>query len=434
MTLRNSFLTLTLLISAASMLLAQTTAVEQAIIQATMSGNTTLLHSPEYHRLFSGTDEDISLAYLYNNYVLEEEFCEAYETTNNTWNSDKLTQFSYTQSGKIDTIYKENWWNNTWNAYNRSVFFYDPGNGRLLESVFESTLVTGSWQNVSRQQHSYNQVGLDTIIVRQVWGNLGWENQSRTIYSYDQLNRFEKLTFDVWNDFSNSWDLSSQTLYTFVGSTTNISDFVVQSWDNGVWDNLGKTSYFYNSQNQFEEILNQIWVSGNWFNSTHFLYFYDNNNDLSEVQYQQWDNVSTWNDFIRTVYTIDGNGNQATWQEDFWVSNAWIPNRRCTNTWQLVVTSIEEPGSTLPFNFALQNYPNPFNPATTIRFTLPTTQKTRLTVYNTLGQEVAVLLDAVKQAGTHEVPFQAQQLSSGTYFYKLQAAQATLTGTMLLIK
>jgi hypothetical protein len=87
----------------------------------------------------------------------------------------------------------------------------------------------------------------------------------------------------------------------------------------------------------------------------------------------------------------------------------------------------------VPTDFSLyQNYPNPFNPSTTIRYALPTRSHVRLTVFNTLGQRVATLVDEENDAGYHEVQLSAKsgtpfggdgaQLSSGVYFYRLQAA------------
>jgi len=76
----------------------------------------------------------------------------------------------------------------------------------------------------------------------------------------------------------------------------------------------------------------------------------------------------------------------------------------------------------LPVRFALhQNYPNPFNPTTTIEYTLPERSHALLTVYNALGQEVAVLLNEVLEGGHGSVEFDAETLSSGVYFYRLQA-------------
>jgi hypothetical protein len=85
--------------------------------------------------------------------------------------------------------------------------------------------------------------------------------------------------------------------------------------------------------------------------------------------------------------------------------------------------------------FALsQNYPNPFNPSTVIRFSLPSSHVTRLTVYDVLGREVAVLVDGVLAQGSHSVNFDASAFTSGVYLYKLEAGGMVLTKRMTLIK
>ena len=82
----------------------------------------------------------------------------------------------------------------------------------------------------------------------------------------------------------------------------------------------------------------------------------------------------------------------------------------------------------------LDNYPNPFNPSTTIRFELSEAQAVRLVVYNTLGQEVARLVDGALNAGQHQATFQAERLPSGIYFARLETAQQTTVRSMLLVK
>ncbi len=82
----------------------------------------------------------------------------------------------------------------------------------------------------------------------------------------------------------------------------------------------------------------------------------------------------------------------------------------------------------------LQNYPNPFNPSTQIRFSLLTTHHARLTVYDILGREVAVLVDGMMQAGTHQTTFDGSNLSSGVYLVRLQAGDQVRTMRMLLMK
>ena len=68
-----------------------------------------------------------------------------------------------------------------------------------------------------------------------------------------------------------------------------------------------------------------------------------------------------------------------------------------------------------------QNYPNPFNPTTVISYQLPVTSDVRLAVYDLLGREVRVLVDAKMEAGIHEVTLEGSGLSGGVYFYRLQA-------------
>ena len=86
-----------------------------------------------------------------------------------------------------------------------------------------------------------------------------------------------------------------------------------------------------------------------------------------------------------------------------------------------------------------QNYPNPFNPSTTIRFALPVNAKVDIKLYNTLGQEVENILSSELEAGIHEKVVNASNLSSGVYFYRLEAkaqdgSSFTETKRMLLIK
>ena len=101
-----------------------------------------------------------------------------------------------------------------------------------------------------------------------------------------------------------------------------------------------------------------------------------------------------------------------------------------------ITTGIEQPGSNgKPDQYVLhQNYPNPFNPTTTIRYELARPGPVRLTVYNVLGQQVSVLVNARQPAGTHQVTFNASQLASGVYFYRLRAGNKVFVKKMLVMK
>lgn len=88
-----------------------------------------------------------------------------------------------------------------------------------------------------------------------------------------------------------------------------------------------------------------------------------------------------------------------------------------------------------PKTFALeQNFPNPFNPSTSISFSIPTDSKVTLEVYDVLGKAVKSLVNENKAAGSYTVTFDASNLSSGVYFYRLSAGENTLLKKMNLIK
>jgi photosystem II stability/assembly factor-like uncharacterized protein len=99
-----------------------------------------------------------------------------------------------------------------------------------------------------------------------------------------------------------------------------------------------------------------------------------------------------------------------------------------------IVTNVDNQHS-LETQFILyQNYPNPFNPTTVISYQIPVSGNVNLKVYDLLGREVVVLVDENKPAGKYEVEFDASQISSGVYYYKLTAGDFIQTNKMVLIR
>ena len=92
-------------------------------------------------------------------------------------------------------------------------------------------------------------------------------------------------------------------------------------------------------------------------------------------------------------------------------------------------------GLGVPKTFSLnQNYPNPFNPVTKIEYALPNDMKVTIKVYDMIGREVSVLVNEIKKAGYYSVEWNGNQLSSGVYFYKMQAGDFNAVKKMLMIK
>ena len=170
-------------------------------------------------------------------------------------------------------------------------------------------------------------------------------------------------------------------------------------------------------------------VTLNWKTAT------ETNNKGFEVQRKT--SNSQWSD----VSFISGNGTSTESHEYSYVDNNLQSGKYYYRLKQVDLdgtseySQVIEADVTAPAKFALaQNYPNPFNPATRIDFSLPSNGNVKLTVYNILGQQVAVLINGFMQSGSHSVDFNATDLNSGLYFYKLESNGVSLVKKMMLLK
>jgi len=157
--------------------------------------------------------------------------------------------------------------------------------------------------------------------------------------------------------------------------------------------------------------------------------------------------------YLREMWTYDAHGNLTSDVCDTWHNSSWTPeNVTCSiddgaGSWQykgssltfiyriIAVTGIASENGNGPATYSLsQNYPNPFNPATSISFTLPSKSFVSLKIFDLLGREVATLVNEQKLAGIYTKKWNAANVSSGIYFYRLQADKFTETKKLLLLK
>lgn len=103
------------------------------------------------------------------------------------------------------------------------------------------------------------------------------------------------------------------------------------------------------------------------------------------------------------------------------------------NEWKVITSSDPEPDK--PERYSLQqNHPNPFNPMTDIEYVIPEAINVQLHIYDTMGRRLTTLVDDYKQAGTYQVTWEATNLASGIYFYRLSAGNFIQTRQMTLVK
>ncbi|MBC8041850.1 MAG: family 16 glycosylhydrolase [Rhizobacter sp.] len=254
--------------------------------------------------------------------------------------------------------------------------------------------------------------------------------------------------------------------YAFEWTPTYVAWFyngveVARQTDTGTGQNYSPVS----SLSRYQSIMMNIWSSrsASWVG----------NLDAGRVPaYAMYDYVSYASHTPGTGTAGTGNNFTPQWKDDFdvWDTNRW--RKSINGTWYdnvadfipenvvfkdgymiLCFTTPDSTGynSTLdaagepklqPQIFSLsQNYPNPFNPATAVNYQLPAASQVQLKVFDVLGREVATLVDAKQAAGNYRVNFNASNLSSGIYFYRLTAGSSdarsgnfTATKKMVLVK
>jgi hypothetical protein len=143
-----------------------------------------------------------------------------------------------------------------------------------------------------------------------------------------------------------------------------------------------------------------------------------------------------WNVITIPMSELDPSNQNFTWidiletsglQKTYYVDNLQLIEN--------VLTGVKSNSSRTPANLTLeQNYPNPFNPSTTIVFSTPSNGRVTLKVYNILGQEVANLSDGNLSSGSHTIVWNAQNMASGIYIYRLQSNSAQVSKKMILMK
>jgi len=166
----------------------------------------------------------------------------------------------------------------------------------------------------------------------------------------------------------------------------------------------------------------------------------ETNNEGFEIERSQKSKVKNQNEWMKTGY-VEGNGTTTESHQYSFIEKKIQPGKYQYRLKQIdfdgtyKYSKIIDAEVFSPGEFSLeQNYPNPFNPATTMKFSVPKKTIVTLKVYDILGNVIATLVNDEKAAGVYTLKFNGEKLSSGLYFYILNAGGYTSTKKMLLIK
>ena len=334
-------------------------------------------------------------------------------------------EYFYNEKGYIDSTNFIYWSDSTW-VYVYSVHYSYDNKRNLLSKIFSNS--EGIWRT---EENSYDSLG-NPILSTEVIVNI--DDTTKTIRDYDLQNRLTKVITRTGSYPHYSID---QKLFEY-DSLGNINCLVPSIYyisQSTELDTIYKYLNYYFEFDGSEKLQSETLTQFSDLDSTRLIIYKGllNYNDSGKIQdiynYQFFHYDSDGN--LDTMKLTHNNGyliNKAT-LIDSYGNKITFPDYIGFNIfyYRKLLTDVKKPNEiNKPFILS-QNYPNPFNPSTTISFSIPKTSLVKLIIYDALGRKIKTLLNEVKASGIHKIEFNAEEFSSGVYFYSIQAGSFTET-------
>jgi hypothetical protein len=299
-------------------------------------------------------------------------------------------------------------------------------------------MTNGNWVNDTRSTYSNDGSGHHLTYLFEMWLNNIWTYSMQYAYTYDANGNVLTSLYQSWEN--SQWNNVTLGTYTYTANG-KVETLVIKTGGNGSWTNASKHTHTF--ENGYEtNWLMQNWSGGLWVNFAQYNYTNDSKGNVLTSLYQVWQN-SAWTNYQQSTLTYDANGNELTGYNTQWSNSQWKPadysfhviingndyyftGYAINLSYILVTTGIAADNSNIIKGYSLsQNYPNPFNPSTRINYNLPFDSRVTLDVYNIKGERISQLVNKEQPAGNYSVDYGSSKLSSGIYFYRLNAVNKT---------
>jgi hypothetical protein len=342
------------------------------------------------------------------------------------WYDIYKTSYTFNENDQLLEEVKShlNYTTNEWDYIYKNEYTYGSNN-KISEIIYYTTY--GTWYPTAKDIYTYNANNDVVDLINLDWVNTEYVNYYKTEIQYDSLNKAIDSSGYHWdnNQWLNHW--KKEIIY---DSTGNVSIRIEKFWENNQWNNGYKFTNIYDSNGK---LIQYIWQLGpNWDNISNCTFEYNSLGKQTLYEIDYWSDT-TW--YKSTLYLTQYNqfGDKVSFEKLLWDNNNWEHSERYIYTYN-DLSSINLPAnSELTFRL-FNNYPNPFNPNTKIKYQLPKECKVQIKIYDLLGAEVQELLNENKEAGIYEVEFNAENLTSGIYIYRISAGNYFNTKKMILIK
>lgn len=350
-------------------------------------------------------------------------------------------------------IYRGDFWTGIWELLQTptsvtAIYFWDYDYGFLCgvdSTVYQTTNAGESWNYFGSLGEGVNDIDLGYDIYNlkgYVCGNNGTigylQDTNLVIINSGLSTDFIKISFPVDEKV---WIVGDSSVYLYDGNT------FIKQMTSGVklnslyfWSELyglvvGDSGYIAittDGGNTWTQKQNPDPINRN-LNDVFFISYFGFTVGDNGLILETTDGGETWLLDTGQLTTNDLQAVHIAGGEVEWGPGLAVGKNRTALLYPIIVSVDDKPKSVDDFHL-YQNFPNPFNPNTVIRYQLPVSGNITLKIYDLLGREVAILVNEYKPSGNYEVEFNAAVLSSGIYFYQLQAGSSIQTRKMVYLR
>jgi hypothetical protein len=410
----------------------------------------------------TGTDDRYSYTYSSDGYLMSLFF--ERRSNDSDWEYQRKVEHYPGTGEQVDSSYYYDWLEGSWVLIAKVYNTFD-NNGNLINVMeYDRDNANDPWEYSYKTEYTLNADGTPAEIIYYYYSDSQWVPVQRDLHTYDSNGAKLTSYYDVYENGSfNFW---SRFLYTNNSSGSNIS-YIIERWIDDAWQKKDSTVYQRDADDNILTSEKYQWNNDEWEAEVRYVYtytpagfrqqyvkqYYTNDwvnefrsrhiiegNKVTLTEKDYWEN-NQWNEYGKVEYELDAAGNTTQAVAyiktvDGWIQSSGIMGYYYNDlndfeiftadsalvSYTTIVTGIQDDDNATPDGFTLsQNYPNPFNPSTVISYSLPSASNVSLKVYSLTGEEAALLFDGNQSAGTYQVNFNAGNLSSGIYFYVLEA-------------
>ncbi len=403
----------------------------------------------------------------------------SYLYTIKIWDGSQLVNdlrwlYNYTDGSKVYGL-REKWNGSQWIKDRQDTITYNDY-GNLVHELSE-LWINNQWQKVLQWTYTYNSNGMETLKISEYWSTDKWQNEWRFSSSYHSTGKLLSYSKEEWN--GNQWVYERRYSYSY-DSIGNLSLFFSEEWwDDNQWHDIGRIIYSYdNDGNMILELSEYYYTSGSiWIKNYENIFIYDSSGKMVTKLSDIRDGETSY----KGTYTYNSDSKIIQWIGEHWEENQWVKEGEYTCTYDpdgYIVNYLSEQwdatqwiglndnlefydsfGRYYSYNDASevniyystltdievadlyildyslsQNYLNPFNPTTKISYSIPSQSHVSLIVFDVLGREIITLVNEAQPTGNYSIEFDASNLTSGIYFYRIQAGSFIESKKMILLK